>query len=85
MHTPMRSLLWNGHRYGIPTLTKLANSNTWSNLSQIYGQTQIHGQSCCRYMLKVKHMDQVKSYMIKLKYMVKPKLWSNSYNMIWEN
>ena len=32
------------HDYGIPTLTKLANSNIWSNLSQIYGQTQICGQ-----------------------------------------
>ena len=30
--------------YGIPTLTKLASSNIWSNLSQIYGQTQICGQ-----------------------------------------
>ena len=32
------------HVYGIPTLTKLASSNIWSNLSQIYGQTQICGQ-----------------------------------------
>ena len=60
--------------YGIPTLTKLASSNIWSNLSQIYGQTQICGQNCCLYMVKAKYM--IKFYMIKLKYMVKRKLWS---------
>ena len=38
-----------GQVYGIPTLTKLASSNVWSNLSQIYGQTQICGQNCCLY------------------------------------
>ena len=66
--------------YGIPTLTKLASSNIWSNLSQIYGQTQICGQNCCLYMVKAKYM--VKFYMIKLKYMVKRKLWSFSPYMV---
>ena len=58
-----------GHMYGIPTLTKLASSNIWSNLSQIYDQTQIYVQNCCLYMVKAKYM--IKFYMIKLKYMVK--------------
>ena len=40
------------------------------------GQTQIHGQNCCRYMLKVKYI-MIKFYMSKLKCMVKRKLWSN--------
>ena len=42
-----------------------SNSNTWSKLLPIYAQSQTY---------------MVKFYMIKLKYMVKPKLWSNSYN-----
>ena len=33
--------------YGISTPTKFASSKTWSNLCQIYGQTEIRGQSCC--------------------------------------
>ena len=34
---------------GIPTPTNLASSN----LSRIYDQTEIHGQTCCQYMLEV--------------------------------
>ena len=33
-------------------LTKFSNSNTWSNLLQIHGQTQIHGQIYYKFMGK---------------------------------